>query len=329
MAEEAAQDDDEIFVYMGGNQQVPEHIRRAKIHISVKIIRENVFFKCKHLIYVEFHDGVEIIEEWAFYRCPLRGRIKLLGVKIVQNYAFNGCPLTDVEFGDKLETIEHQAFEYCTRLKSIKMKSVRTIGATAFGDCYELTDLEFGQNLETIEEYAFCNCPKLKRITLSLKDTLKWDYMSFLDVIITIGADSFHRCPKLETVDLIGGIHQTVASLHLENWRSEMNNEINRINQTLPTLEIGRKTPEIQQWMRSTICRLNRYKAEHHKILKEATTLLELALWKANLDDNEGDRHKREGIRRVGDLESSRDEIRYTSGASIVIKNVLSFLALK
>ena len=108
-----------------------------------------------------------------------------------------------------------------------------------------------------------------------------------------------------------------------------MTGEINRINQTLPTLEIGKKTPEIQQWMRSTICQLNRYKAEHHDLLKKATTLLELALWKANLDDNEGNRHNREGVRRVGDLESSRDQIRYTSGASIVIKNVLPFLALK
>ena len=31
--------DDEIFVYMGGDQQVPDGVRRAKFHKSIKIVR--------------------------------------------------------------------------------------------------------------------------------------------------------------------------------------------------------------------------------------------------------------------------------------------------
>ena len=46
-------DDDEIFVYMGGDQQVPDGIRRARIHISVKIVRARAFFNRRQLIYVE------------------------------------------------------------------------------------------------------------------------------------------------------------------------------------------------------------------------------------------------------------------------------------
>mmetsp|Transcript_21687 Transcript_21687/g.34017 ORF Transcript_21687/g.34017 Transcript_21687/m.34017 type:complete len:82 (+) Transcript_21687:1-246(+) len=80
--------------------------------------------------------------------------------------------------------------------------------------------------------------------------------------------------------------------------------------------------------MESVIRRLNHYKTEHHQILKEATTLLELALWKANLDDNEGG--EREGVRTTrGSRKRARKEICVTSGASIVIKNVLPFLVLK
>ena len=60
---EEAQDDDEIFVYMGGNQQVPDGVRRARIHKSVKIVRARAFYNRRHLISVEFHDEVEIIEE--------------------------------------------------------------------------------------------------------------------------------------------------------------------------------------------------------------------------------------------------------------------------
>ena len=125
-----------------------------------------------------------------------------------------------------------------------------------------------------------------------------------------------------------------------------MNDEINRMNQTLSTAaawqKIGeydgkdilsrstderRKTDKIRQWMESVIHHLDHYKDEHHKLLKEAATLLELALWKTNLvGKKEG---KGKGVRAAGEVENSRDEIRYTSGASIVIKNVLPFLALK
>jgi hypothetical protein len=60
---------DDIFVYMGGDQQVPTHIRCARIHKSVKIVRANAFYFRYKLIYLEFHDGVEIIEEEAFMGC--------------------------------------------------------------------------------------------------------------------------------------------------------------------------------------------------------------------------------------------------------------------
>ncbi len=69
MMEEARDVDDEIFVYMGGDQEVPDGVRRVRIHLSVKIIRARAFYRRRNLIYVEFHDGIEIIEEDAFYWC--------------------------------------------------------------------------------------------------------------------------------------------------------------------------------------------------------------------------------------------------------------------
>ncbi len=72
-----------------------------------------------------------------------------------------------------------------------------------------------------------------------------------------------------------------------------MMDEINRINQVLPT-SLNQKTSEIQRWMGSVTQQLNHLTSEHHKILKEAATLLELALWKANLDHNEGQGDRRD-----------------------------------
>eukprot|EP00986_Skeletonema_menzelii_P013886 scaffold8585_cov159-Skeletonema_menzelii.AAC.2 len=304
---EGARDDDEIFVYMGGDQRVPNGVRRARIHKSVKIVPREAFYNRHQLISVEFHDDIKIIEERAFYNCISLRIIKLLGIKIIKAGAFQFCTgLTDVELGDKLETIEEWAFRN-TALKKIKMPSARSIGSRVFSFCYELSDVEFGEELETLQVGAFNYCPKLKRIALPLKGDM-------------IGDIVFNFCPRLTTVDLVGGIHNTVASLHMESWRSEMTDEINRMNQTLPTIT-GDKTQAIRQWMESASHRLDCYKTEHRRLLKEATTLLELALWKAKLFDNGGVEVETGGQR-------ERQELRVTSGASIVVNSVLPFLQL-
>eukprot|EP00985_Skeletonema_marinoi_P025567 scaffold18912_cov80-Skeletonema_marinoi.AAC.1 len=270
-----AQADDEAFVYIGGDQVVPMDVVRVRIDKSVKIIPRDAFCNRQRLIYVEFHDGIEIVEKWAFTCCSSLRSVKLLGVKIIESGAFISCVvLAQVEFSNKLETIEQGAFQYCHSLTRIRMPSVKTIGQQSFDNCLEMTDLELPEGLETIERYAFHNCNRLRRIAVPLK-------------VDMIDANVFAFCLNLTTVDLVGGIHRTIASLHLEGWRNEMRGEINRINQVLH-VTFREKTAAIQQWIQSVISRIDHYKAEHKSLLKDATTLLELALWKANLDDNEG-----------------------------------------
>ena len=174
--------------------------------------------------------------------------------------------------------------------------------------------MELPEELESIERIAFDSCQCLRRIVISLKDDM-------------IKANAFYNCPNLKTVNLVGGIHKTaVSSLHLESWRSEMMREFNRINQVLPTTRSWSKTAAMQEWMESVIHRLDHYKAEHKSILIEATTLLELALWKTNLKN---DHLEKEGVRTTrGQRKRARKEISVTSGASIVIKDVLPFLEL-
>jgi len=241
-----------------------------------------------------------------------------LGVKVIKAGAFCDCRgLTEVEFGVELETIGESAFYNCTSLTRITMPCVRNIGNYAFANCRQLMDLELPEGLETIGEHAFHNCQRLGRISIPLKDGMIED-------------DAFAFCPKLSTVDLVGGIHNTIASLHLENWRNEMNGEINRINQTLPTPTIGgiRMTAAIKQWIRSVIRRLNHCKAEHKALLKEATTLLELALWKAKIGEKEKFLGEVKAKKAKIDIQSERNERRVTSGANVVIKNVLPLLEL-
>jgi len=77
--------------------------------------------------------------------------------------------------------------------------------------------------------------------------------------------------------------------------------------------------------------RIEHFRSEHYALLKDAMSLLELALWKANLDENVGcDDAAREGVRVTrGQRKRARRDRCITSGASIVIKNVLPFLELE
>jgi hypothetical protein len=123
----------------------------------------------------------------------------------------------------------------------------------------------------------------------------------------------------------------------MESWRNDMSAEIDRINSDLEDTPTNEKTRTIEQWIESVLERLNHHKTEHKALVKEAMTLLELALWKAKLLDENEDGHslcktlgdKQPTKKAKIDYDSARKALRITSGASDVIQNVLSFLAIK
>ncbi len=322
MADHADDGNDDVFVYMGGS--VPQHLREMithiRVHKSVKIITWQAFFNCRNLVSIEMHDGVEIIEEEAFYCCTSLREIKLPGVRVIERNAFWKCnALEGVEFGDKLESIEGNAFTDCISLRNIKIPKVRVIGDCAFIGCEGLTDAELSEDLESFEGGAFWRCRRLRRITMPSKDNL-------------LGEDVFNYCDNLSQVDIIGGIHKTVSSLLLDSWRNEMNDVINGINRYLPNTDREHKTAAIRRWMETVIRRIEHYKSEHFTLLKEFTTLLELALWKTKLDESQDERYlgsDQPAKKAKIDVKAARQEKRITSGASIVIKNVLPFLKLE
>ena len=319
MSDQAVDDDfdGDIFIYRGG--RALQHITHARIDKSVDEIEERAFRGCQRLVSVETHDGIRKVGRSAFSWCNSLPRINLKSAVEVDEYAFYQCKnLADVEFGDRLETIGSYAFDDCYSLTHLKLPSIITIRGCAFWNCRALIDIEFSERLETIELSAFYRCERLQRIAIPLKRDL------FAIHQILQRYSQFDDCDQLVTVDIVGGIHETVASLHMESWRVEMIAEINRINQILPNTIASEKTGEIQQWMDSVIDKMDHYKAEHCRYVKEGITLLELALWKAKLGEKDERRTKKVKI----DAESARKDKRITCGADTVIKNVLPFLQL-
>eukprot|EP00985_Skeletonema_marinoi_P013404 scaffold6632_cov96-Skeletonema_marinoi.AAC.1 len=316
--------DRDIFVYRGG--RAPQHVTHVRIDKSVEVIDDHAFEYCKHLVQVETHDRIREVGWDAFYKCRSLRSIDLRSVVEIDVWAFHGCEnLTDVKFGDKLETIGKYAFYGCTSLEHLMLSSIITIKTWAFQRCEALTSIEFSERLETVEPCAFIDCKHLQRIIIPLKrdlfpiDRHLQEYNQFDD------------CDLLTTVDLVGGSHnKTIALLHMESWRTEMIEEINRINQFLPNTPAHEKTAAIKQWIDSVIDKMDHYKAEHHRYVKEALTLLELAVWKAKLAEKEANSATRKTkTANIIDAESVRKEKRVTCGADLVIRNILPFLKLE
>jgi hypothetical protein len=314
---------DDIFVYTGGDQEVPRDVRRVRIAENVDTIPMGVFEEFQQLIEVEGHNKLKKIEEFAFIYCPsLRSVTKMTGVIEIEAYAFNGCSaLSELDF-DKLEIVGEGAFGSCESLKFINVSSVRRIEVDAFEGCTALTDAVFGKGSadgsarRIVDEKAFFECTALRRIVIPWKDNLRFD------------DKTFDGCHNLSRVDILAGeIHNTISSLHLKSWRNKMEEENDRINQTLPEIPATQKIEAIKEWERTVTHKLNVYTTKHLMLLHKVKMLLELALWKAKLEEKKCTL----GVITNGpdiNVESVRKECRVTCGASIVIKNVLPFLAL-
>ena len=325
MADHIVDDDDgDIFIYRGG--RAPWYVTHVLIDESVDEIEENAFEDCENLVQVDTHDGLIKIRKNAFFKCKSLRQINLKSAVEIDRAAFCLCEnLESVEFGDRLETFGHSPFAYCFSLKNLKLP-ITTIGTAAFRSCTCLTGVELSERLETIGVVAFESCRRLQRIAIPLKRNL----FPLSDYTHTY--TQFEGCEQLTTVDLVGQGHTlTIASLLMESWRTEMIEEINRINQVLPNTHADEKSGVIVQWMNSVIDKMVHYKADHYRYVKEGMALLELALWKAKLGENEDNSLLAEGRTKKAkvDAESTRKEGRITCGADMVIKNVLPFLQLE
>jgi len=103
--------------------------------------------------------------------------------------------------------------------------------------------------------------------------------------------NAFRGCIALKFVHLVEGVLQTVAALHLEEWRKDMNEETGAINQILLSADPGgyrddlfdydggEKAQAIRRWVRSVLRKIIHYKVEHQRIVDEKIApTLQLAL---------------------------------------------------
>eukprot|EP00984_Skeletonema_dohrnii_P025517 scaffold14691_cov152-Skeletonema_dohrnii-CCMP3373.AAC.9 len=272
---------DGYYTFTGREGEViPRNATRVRIHESVTVIPARAFEGNPNLEEVDFHIGVKKVKEWAFRNCPSLRRAIMPGVEAIDRLAFYDCKaLAYVEFG-KLEIIEDEAFEGCESLGSINLPYARIVNRSAFSYCTALTNVEFSDKLELTRGRTFAGCTSLERITIPLKDDMITSY------------ELFQGCENLKHVELVaeGGVHDTIAALLLEEWKNDMNAEINSIDQILSDTPAGDtnnffdvddgggKARAIQRWIRAVLRKIIQYKAQHQHVLEEAAATLKLAL---------------------------------------------------
>eukprot|EP00984_Skeletonema_dohrnii_P013358 scaffold5517_cov77-Skeletonema_dohrnii-CCMP3373.AAC.4 len=271
------------------------------------------------------HDGVYKIGKLAFYNCRCLQRISgATGVRLIDEGAFYRCRrLKDVEFGsEKLERIGVGAFTRCGSLQGLKLPSVKIVDSHAFQFCINMTDVEFGEGLERMDESALLNCYSLRRVAMPLREDL-------------ISDNIFKGCTSMASVELVGEVHNTISHFSLQVWKDVMKYEINLINQILPAVPAdGNRTLAVRQWIRRVRTRVEHFTKEHNSSLEESATILELSLWRDNLNGetnhvSDSSLDAKPNKRARIDVDSARQERHITCGANIVVKNVLPFLQLK
>ena len=334
------------------------------------------FYECEQLTDVEVHERVRRIECGAFYQCKSLTWFNFRPISTIGPGAFYQCTsLEDIEFGDKLEIIGMSAFEFCTNIRRIKIPAAMrfstcmglSIREKAFGRCRNLTDVEIGKPLANLYRLAFDGCTSLRRIRLSSIKRICWgtflncEHLLEFDapvdlrnieahafsgctrlvrisipLNVEISSRVFDRCERLSTAELVGDIHESVSLLGLREWQNAMNYEINSINLSLPTAID--KTMAIHQWLVTVQDKIDNYKLEHNKLLKESLLLLELVLWKIKLDEMEKSMVEVPTKRAKIDCQSGKKETsmilthnmraqcRLDCNATVVIENVLPFL---
>jgi len=227
----------------------------------------------------------------------------------IDEYVFNSCTeLKEVLLNEGLQKIGESAFRQCTSLHSITIPStVIEIGKEAFDRCTNLRTVIMKEGIKKIGEFAFRDCTSLERITLpSTVDGIQiWTFgrcTNLREVVIhneemQFDDKSFYNCTSLERFKFPG------LSARLEDIIQAGQRDIEAKMDDIPAVEwrgselfIPSVNQEIRMpWGRvDTLVELDKEKLNKivrlikYYEMKEATTLFELALWKARIDQEEG-----------------------------------------
>ena len=304
-----------VFEYTGAEVEddVPKDVTIVRFHSSVTEVSNDMFRECEQLKKVVLNEGLRKIGKHSFLNCRKLEHINFPSTLIeVCEWAFRGCCLRDVVLNEGLLEIKQSAFQGCQLLKSITLPStIHTIGAHAFCGCHGLSEVILNEGLQTIGAAAFASCTSLEgsitipsTITMIVDSTFyncqRLREVGLHDRIQMFGCNAFTCCTSLERFTFPN------LTTRLENTTraglTEVEDKIDGIcclveRRGSEVFISDKRLVQGRNWdlVKGILGRIDRIINFYE--LKEATTLLELAIWKSKIDQTEENLIKRDAHR--------------------------------
>ena len=167
---------DEVFVYMGGDMVVPMDVVRAQVHPSVTVIPARAFFCHNKLEEIELCEGLTEIGNNAFqqsiYQCSSLKHVNIPStVKTIGGFAFCFAPLQTLHLPDSVESIRVCAFAH-GQFPNVRIPPlVNTIEARVFYNCSSMFSAELPETITQVIGKqniggVFDNCRSLRNVAL-------------------------------------------------------------------------------------------------------------------------------------------------------------------
>jgi len=270
----------DVFEYMGKGQTVPEDVVSVLFHSSVVEVENDAFRNCKQLKSAVLNDGLKKIGR-AFLGCSSLQSIKLPSTVIeIGERAFAKCSsLSEVLLNEGLKQIGYGAFASCTTLGRITIPStVFKVSEHAFNNCNYLREVVLHEGV-SIDKCAFAYCRSFEMLSFPSISTR-------LDNIIRAG-----HYPIVENkIDKVRGAVERRGSdmfLPVEAMKIPHRTNIGMFGADIANFD----WKPIKDSLDKIVRRIRYYE------VNETTTLLELALWKFNMDRDDKKQENHEACR--------------------------------
>ena len=164
-------DDEEVFVYMGG--EASYDAVRARVHPSVTVIPAGL---------TEIGNNVS---HDAFYGCHSLKHIHIPStVKTIGNHAFCGAPLRALHLPDSIESIGDHAFCHGRFPKVRIPQLVTTFSDRVFYNCSSMFSAELPGTITQMGMEIFDNCRSLRNVAVPPQ-------------AVVVDVDTFKRCTQI------------------------------------------------------------------------------------------------------------------------------------
>ena len=246
------------------------NLREIVLNEGLKKIGINSFYCCEALESITTPSTLIEIDHNLFDGCINLRKIVFKGdLKNIKLGTCWGCEqLTEVILNEGLRKIELGAFGFCESLERITIPStVTVIGNRAFRHCIRLREIvftggvpKFGYDYEdTVICKTFTDCLSLERLKFSSSSSLS----TRLDIITQAGQRDIEA-----KIDDIPGVEWQGGELVIPAVRHQVESQAGI---TEIAVDFGKKLAKVEGLIA-------------HYEMKERTTLFELAIWKAMID---------------------------------------------